>query len=311
MKAKIQEALNNISEERISEHIQALEGVRHPQTAPEALKKSEGYIRDQLTSLGLEMVEHTFMEEGEEFTNIIATKRGTKYPEERVIVLAHYDTVEESPGADDNASGIAGVLELAKVLGKIETDRSLQFVAVNLEENRMGEGHSTITRGSRALAANAKEQGWKIDAVINLEMIAFAGDDIPQNAPPGLPVPLPEFGNFIAVVGNEISALLVEDFKRAVETYKIDLPLETLVVPGNGEMFRDVRRSDHASFWDAGFRAVMVTDTANFRSPHYHQPSDTLDTLNIPFAAKVCWAVVGVMVGLANRVGCGCSWLAE
>ncbi len=296
---ELHDVLNNISEDRIREHIQALEGIRHPETAPEALKKAEGYIWDQLTSLGLEMEKHTLNEGGEEFTNIIATKRGSKYSEERVIVLAHYDSVEESPGADDNASGVAGVLEIARVLASVQTDRSLQFVAVNLEENRMGEGG--ITRGSKAMARDAKEKGWQIDALINLEMIAFAGDDIPQNAPPGLPIPLPEFGDFIAVVGNENSVLLVEEFQKVVENHKIDLPLETLVVPGNGEMFRDVRRSDHAPFWDLGFRAVMVTDTANFRSSHYHQPSDTLDTLNIPFAANVCRAAAGAMVELANR----------
>jgi hypothetical protein len=300
MKEELQEAVNSISEERIREHIQTLEGIRHPQTAPEALKEAEGYIRDQLASLGLEIEDHIFIEGGEEFTNIIATKRGSKYPEELVMVLAHYDTVEDSPGADDNASGVAGVLELARVLASVQTDRSLQFAAVNLEENRMGEGHSSITRGSGALAADAKEQGWKIEAVIDLEMIAFAGDNIPQNAPPGLPISLPEFGNFIAVIGNENSALLVEEFLRAIETHEIDLPLETLVVPGNGEMFEDVRRLDHAPFWDLGYRAVMVTDTANFRSPHYHQPSETLETLNIPFAANVCRAVAGVMLAKAE-----------
>jgi len=101
-------------------------------------------------------------------------------------------------------------------------------------------------------------------------------------------------------VGNEASRGLVEAFVQAVGRYRIPLPVVPLVVPGNGEILSDTRRSDHAPFWDMGYRAVMVTDTANFRSPHYHQPTDTLDTLNIPFAAEVCRAVVATVLDLAG-----------
>ena len=85
-------------------------------------------------------------------------------------------------------------------------------------------------------------------------------------------------------------------FAQAVRQHAIPLPVVPFVVPGNGELFVDTRRSDHASFWDQGYQAVMLTDTANFRSPHYHQPSDTLATLNVPFAAEVCRAVVALVV---------------
>ena len=89
-------------------------------------------------------------------------------------------------------------------------------------------------------------------------------------------------------------------FARAVETYRGDLPHVLLEVPGNGERLPDSRRSDHASFWDEGFRAVMVTDTTNFRSPHYHQLTDTLSTLNLEFAAKVCCATAGAVLEIGR-----------
>ena len=135
-----------------------------------------------------------------------------------------------------------------------------------------------------------------------LESVAYAGEAAPQKKPKGLPMELPEFGNFVAVVGNEVSAGLVESFAQATSRYQISLPVLPLVVPGTGEMMPDTRRSGHSPFWDSGFRAVMVTDTANLRNPNYHEPTDTLETLNLPFAAEVCRAVCGVVADLAGSL---------
>ena len=118
--------------------------------------------------------------------------------------------------------------------------------------------------------------------------------------PAGLAIPVSKAGNFIAVVGNVRSRELTEGFVRAVERYRVDLPHVVIEVPENGELLPDSRRSDHAPFWDNGFKAIMVTDTTNFRSPHYHQPTDTLETLNLEFAAKVCCATVGVILEMAR-----------
>ena len=107
-----------------------------------------------------------------------------------------------------------------------------------------------------------------------------------QSVPPGVTIPVPGVGNFVAVIGNERSRELTDNFARAVERYRVDLPHVELVVPGNGELLPDSRRSDHAPFWDEGFKAIMVTDTTNFRSPHYHLPTDTLATLNMDFAGE-------------------------
>jgi Zn-dependent M28 family amino/carboxypeptidase len=293
--------LAQVSVDRIREHIRALEGIRHPIVAPEALEQAADYAYAALVSLGYDVEPHLFSQGGREFRNIVASRAGLRRPEERFLVVAHYDTVEDSPGADDNASGVAVLLESARVLAPARFDRTVQFIAVNLEERqREGPMEEACLFGSRALAEDAEDQGWKIEGVVVLESIAYAGQDLVQKTPEGLPVNLPESGDFIGVVGNEASRGLVGRFAQAIERYQVPLPMVPLIIPGKGEALPDTRRSDHAAFWDRGYSAVMLTDTANFRNPHYHQPTDTLETLNLPFAADVCRAVVGVVADAAG-----------
>ena len=292
--------LAHVSVDRIRDHIRRLEGIRHPVVDPDALEQAAEYIDTLFRSLGYSVEPHVFRQGDRQYRNIIATRRGQRHPEERVMVIAHYDTVSVSPGADDNASGVAVLLELATILEPAQFDRTVQFIAVNLEE-RQSEGpmDESALFGSRALAAHTREQGWKIEGVVVLETIAYAGETIVQKAPKALPVELPDYGDFIAIVGNEASAGLVQTFVQATERHQIPLSVVPLVVPGRGEMLPDTRRSDHSAFWDQGYRAVMVTDTADFRNPNYHQPTDTLDTLNLPFATQVCRLVGGVVLDLS------------
>ena len=294
---------NAVSSDRICDHIRVLEGVRHPVTAPEALERAADYITESLRSQGYEMTEHLFSDNGRPFRNIIATRRGLLSPPKRVVVLAPYDTVEGSPGADDNASGVAVLLEIARVLTRFRFERTIHFIGVNLEENEKNDDPGSGTRGSRAMAAHARENGWDIEGVIVLESVAFAGDTVVQTVPAGITIPVPSTGNFMALVVNEMSKELSDGFVRAVQRYRADLPHVVLAVPGKGEMLPDSRRSDHAPFWDEGFRAVLVTDTTNFRSPHYHRPTDTLATLNPEFAAKVCCAAAGAVQEMARLTG--------
>jgi Zn-dependent M28 family amino/carboxypeptidase len=289
--------LAQVSVDRMSEHIRSLEGVRHPGTDPEALERAAVYVDAALKSLQYNVEPHFFTyAAARQYRNIIATRLGVRSPEERVLVTAHYDTKGYTPGADDNASGVAALLEIARVLNSVAFERTVQFVALNLEEL----GYC----GSQALASDAAKQGWKIEGMINFDTIAYAGKQIPQASPvPSITVP--EFGDFIAVVGNAASAGLVEMFVQAIGHYQIALPAVPLVVPGNGETIPDARRSDHASFWDAGYKAVMLTDTAESRSPHYHQATDTLATLNMPFAADVCRAALATVVDMARYAGVG------
>lgn len=292
--------LSAVSCEHIAAHIRALEGVRHPVAAPEALEQAADYLSESLRSLGYGMSEQLFLDNGRSFRNVIASRPGLRLPEERIAVLAHYDTVAGTPGADDNASGVAVMLETARVLAGLSFERTIQFIGVCLEENESDDDPDSGTRGSQALASHARASGWDLAAVLVLESVGYAGYDVVQSLPPGVPIPVPEAGDFIAVIANERSGELSDAFVRTVERYRIELPHVVLAVPGNGELLPDSRRSDHAPFWDEGFRAVMLTDTTNFRNPHFHRPTDTLATLNLEFAAKVCRATTGVILELAQ-----------
>jgi hypothetical protein len=192
-------------------------------------------------------------------------------------------------------------LELAAVLKPISFKRTLQFIAVNLEEKKdEDEPISPATRGSYFLASDAREKEWEICAVFVLECIGYAGKTLPQSSLPGLAVKVPDAGDFIAAIANEHSADLIQALKDAVQQHQIALPLFPLIVSGNGELLPAARRSDHAPFWDFGYKAAMLTDTANFRNPHYHQPSDTLDTLNLDFLVHVCQAAGGAVAAIAD-----------
>jgi Zn-dependent M28 family amino/carboxypeptidase len=296
----LNEIVSAVSSEQIATHVRALEGVRHPVAAPEALERAADYLAQSLRSRGYQMSEQLFMDHGRDFRNIIATLPGSRFPEERVAVLAHYDTVAGSPGADDNASGVAVLLEMARVLSGHSFERTVQFIGVCLEENQHEDDPCSGTRGSQALARHARSQGWDLSAVLVLESVAYAGEEIVQRVPAGVPIQVPETGNFLAVIVNEHSTALAESLVSAIARHQVDLPHLVLAVPGNGELLPDSRRSDHAPFWDEGFPAVMLTDTTNFRNPHYHLASDTCATLNFEFAAKVCRAATGALADLAR-----------
>jgi Zn-dependent M28 family amino/carboxypeptidase len=298
----LEEMIASVSVQRIREHIASVEGVRHPVAAPAGLERAGRYISDSLTALGYTMSEHVFEDGGESFRNIIATRPGAADPERRIMVVAHFDTVFLSPGADDNGSGVAVLLELARILKPYRFQRTVQLVAANLEEYPRDDYAGQALRGSRALALRAREEGWQIDGVVVLESVGYAGAGAVQTAPPGVPLDVPEKGDFIAVVGNEHSDELVQEFCRGIERCGIKLPYLCLEVPANGEVLPDTRRSDHAPFWDNGFKAIMLTDTAQFRNPHYHLPSDTLETLNLEFIAEVCRATAVLVDKLAGMM---------
>ncbi|OEU61943.1 MAG: peptidase M28 [Desulfuromonadales bacterium C00003094] len=292
---------SQISKKVLKNHISSLQGIRHPLVAPEALEKAAVYIKTSLQDSGYEVEPHYFFDNGKKYRNLIATLPGTVTNQPKLLIIAHYDTVANSPGADDNASGVALLLELARVFVQVRPRRTVEFIAVNLEENeRETEPKGRGLRGSRALAQHAREQEWDLAGVVVLESIAYAGPDAVQTMPEGLPIEVPTVGDFLAVIGNQTSASLVESFIHAADQYQPELPTVSLVVPDNGELFPDTRRSDHAPFWDEGYPAIMLTDTTNFRSPHYHKPSDTLETLNLDFTAAVGRAVAGLILNLSG-----------
>ncbi|MDH5668062.1 MAG: M28 family peptidase [Nitrospira sp.] len=275
-------------------HLRALAGERHPFSSPARLHRTEQYLSNQLSEAGLTVTAHEFEALGGIYRNVIGTASPHSLQEGKnapLIIAAHYDTVEGSPGADDNASALAVLLDVAQRLKEISLERPVQYIAFCLEEENL--------LGSRAYTAHLAATQQPIQGAVVLECVGYAKDEEgSQKIPPGVPIAVPTVGNFLAVIGNQASTSLTQAVSR---TMGMHIPIVPLVVPGNGEVLPDTRRSDHTAFWEQGFPAVMLTDTANFRNPHYHRPTDTIDTLNLDFMASVADAVTAAMIALAGQ----------
>jgi aminopeptidase YwaD len=278
-------------------HLQALTRERHPISSPEALRATAQYLIDQFRALGLSVGTHAVPGPGGTHQNVVASLPAVRSVESQppLIVAAHYDTVMGSPGADDNASGVAVLLEVARGLRSVPLGREVRFIGFSLEEEDL--------LGSLAYAAELRARSAVIHGAIVLECVGFTRSEPgSQPAPAGLPVAVPSRGDFLAIVANSESVALAEHIEAAAAQRVPELPTVSLIVPGRGELFPDTRRSDHAAFWHFGYPAVMLTDTANFRNPHYHQPSDTLETLDLEFLASVAEAVLAAVTTLAGAV---------
>ena len=278
-----------VDPQQLRRNLQAIVGERSPFSGQRHLAEVESFIEKELASYGLAVESDTFPYRGKNFRNIVgrlSAQRGASL----IILGAHFDSVEGTPGADDNASGLAVLLEAARLLSRARLRSELLFCAFNLEELNM--------IGSTYFAKKLKAAEVKVDAMISLEMIGYT-DPRPgsQKYPIGLSWLYPDRGDFIGVIGNWNSSSLLRRFTRQMRQVP-GLPVETLSVPGNGGLVPAVRLSDHSPFWDLGYPALMVTDTSFFRNPHYHGPRDTLDTLNLNFMAKVCAGMIRGVLGL-------------
>ncbi len=211
----------------------------------------------------------------------------------RYVVGAHLDSKSDSPGADDNGSAVAAMLEIARLLPTLFKEApqcDLELVAFDLEENGM--------LGGAFHAACCKQENVNLRGMVSLEMLAYC-DSTPgsQHLPKPLIGQYPNTGDFIAVIGNQNSDALVQSFANGLKQVP-DLPVETLQVPDNGNMLQASRLSDHSPFWDEGYAALMITDTSFMRNPHYHQMSDTIETLDMDFLTKVTMGSVYAVAGL-------------
>ena len=285
--------------ERLLAHLCALIAERHPLSSPVALQQAEDYLAGQFRLLGLDVSTHSFEALGGTYRNVIGMMPVPKGdgPHEwelsppPLIIAAHYDTVMGSPGADDNASALAVMLEVARCLRGVTLRREVRFIAFCLEEENL--------LGSLAYASSLRKANHEIAGAIVLECVGYAcAIEGSQRKPPGVPVAVPTVGDFLAIIGNQASAKLSAAVEDAAKERVPAFRTVALTVPGNGELLPDTRRSDHAAFWQYGYPAVMLTDTANFRNPHYHRSTDTLDTLNLEFMEKVAQAVTASAIRL-------------
>lgn len=216
-----------------------------------------------------------------EHRNLVALPQHQQ-SKELLVIGAHYDSVPESPGADDNASGIAALLACARAVAAYQPDAPVCFVAFNREEELMtGSGDFVDTY--------LPESGVSIKGAHVLEMIGYCNHTPgSQRVPDGLPIVLPEIGDFLGIIANQTSNAWLPSVLSQARSYLPDLPVLGLQVFGGMEhVAPHLRRSDHAPFWDANLPATMWTDTSEFRNAHYHQPTDRPHTLDYDFLRKV------------------------
>lgn len=253
----------------------------------DSLARAADYIESHLTRCGYAPVRQSYKAYGQTVSNIIVEKRGAR--PETIVVGAHYDTVPGSPGADDNASAVAGLLELARLMAKSACRLDLIFAAfVNEESPAFGSDYM----GSMQYAQHLKKQKRDIRFMISLEMIGYFRKDRPQSYPVGLMRSFyPKTADFIAVVGDFKSGRHVHWLAKCIQRFG-GLKTAALAAPRH---FGGIDRSDQLAFWHYGFKAVMVTDTANFRNPNYHRETDTVDTLDFDMSARVVAGLFGAL----------------
>ncbi len=278
-------------EQRLRAHVRVLceeIGNRSIYTYPNLLK-AEHYVTGAMEQVGLHVEKQYFSYRGQRCANVVGRDPGRNPGGHQYILCAHYDTAWGTPGADDNASAVAILLEagrLARVAGILNSDTAAwHLVAFSTEEPP---AFHTRHQGSRVFVREARRQELRIDGVVNLEMLGYF-KDVPgsQSYPfPARVFGYPDRGNFVGVVGNWRSRRLVREVMAAMRTNPA-LPVHRLIVPERGFLLFFSRLSDHSSFWDRGYPAVMLTDTAFLRNPHYHGPSDKPDTLDFSAMAQV------------------------
>ncbi len=269
--------------ERLYAHLIQVARDRDPYLATAGHFFVREYIRSQLAQWGI-VETHAFQVQGTEFQNLIlnlpaqdkTNRRSSKPP---ILIGAHYDAFPGSPGADDNATGVAVLLEMARLFTAEPARYPVRLVAFDLEE-------TSYDRAGSTHYANFLQQE-PLRLMLSLEMLGYC-DQTPnsQRYPTGLQRFYPNQGNFIALIGN---LKTIPDLMRLSHHLRsCDALCEWLPAGNRGLIVPDTRRSDHAVFWDKGYRALMVTDTSFLRNPHYHKRSDRLETLDLNFLTNVC-----------------------
>jgi Zn-dependent M28 family amino/carboxypeptidase len=259
----------------------------------ENLDRVAAYIKDELSQTTAHVSEQAYRVQGKTYRNVVA--HFGPESEERIIVGAHYDTAGPLPGADDNASGVAGLIELARLLGRQQLPLRVELVAFSLEEPPY---FRTTGMGSSVHAESLRIQNVQVRAMVSLEMIGYFSDaPNSQYFPVGVLSALyPSKGNFIGVVGRLGDGLLARKMKSAMRN-ATPLPVYSINAP---RFVAGVDFSDQLNYWDAGYRAVMVTDTAFYRNRNYHTAEDTADKLDYKRMAMVVEGVYAAVMDLAR-----------
>ncbi len=281
---------------RLERHVRALAADIGVRSGDEYTKvqRAAAYIEHELQALGFSVVSQEFSANGRTYRNLEATLGGTTSRQEVVVLGAHYDSAEEAPGADDNASGVAAVLELARLFAKAPQARTVRFVLFPNEEPPW---FATSDMGSRHYAAEARARNDQIVAMLSIESIGYYDTDAgTQRYPFPLNYAYPDVGDFIGFVSNLKSRGLLH---RAISAFRAHtrFPTQGAAAPA---WVPGVWWSDHWSFWKEGYPAIMISDTAPYRNPFYHTPQDTPDRLDYDRTARVVDGLAHVVRAIAH-----------
>jgi hypothetical protein len=301
----LQSIVDEVDSNLVIDDMTFITGVRHRTAGVQHLEAVKDTIEKRFMSYGLQDFNHTFTFASYIATNIVGRHPGLTDEKKTIIVDGHFDTVPNSPGADDNASGTVGMLQVMRVLSKYNFRHTLKFIGFDLEEVGIA--------GSLRYVTEAIPSYDSIIGVLNSEMIGFFSNDSgSQTLPTGFCTLFPALcdsiaadnyrGNFIFNVANDSSNSLRALYDSCARVYVPNLRVLSLAVAGNGQIAPDLRRSDHAPFWDAGYKALFLTDGGEFRNPNYHQPSDTVGTINFTFMTNVIKAIVATAATLAGVI---------
>lgn len=281
--------------ENLTSHVKVLSENLSPQKVGffDSLNQKADYIKSEFEKSGAQVSEQKFTVDGKVYRNVVAYFGAND--KEKIIVGAHYDTAKDFSGADDNSSGIAGLIELSRLLSQMKLPLQIELVAYALEEPPF---FATEQMGSFIHADSLKKQNANVRLMICLEMIGYFTD---ENDSQNYPVSLlklfyPSKGNFIAVVGNFGNGLTTRRLKAAMIN-GVDLPIYSINAPGfvNGVDF-----SDHRNYWKLGYNAVMITDTAFYRNKNYHSNNDTSEKLDYPRMAKTIEATFAAIIEISK-----------
>jgi Zn-dependent M28 family amino/carboxypeptidase len=278
---------------KLKQHLLAITGTAQPHNHQhtDALNQVAAYIRSEFEQLNGQVQEQVYTVAGKEYRNVILSVGPADAP--RLVVGAHYDVCENQPGADDNASGVAGLLELARLLENHTLPFRIDLVAYTLEEPPY---FRTEHMGSYIHASSLAEQQVKVMGMISLEMIGYFKDEKGTQRYPLAPMKLlyGSRGNYIAIVqrfGNgSFGRGMLRNYKKAAT-----LPVKSLRAPA---FVTGVDFSDHLNYWHFGFDALMITDTSFYRNSNYHLPTDTIYTLDFKRMGQVVDAVYTSILNL-------------
>jgi Zn-dependent M28 family amino/carboxypeptidase len=291
--------LDKVDTAALRKDIAAIYGLRNRVSDSVHLAFVKKLLGDSLTKYGYVVSRQKFVYKGYTAENIIARKPGFGKLRKKVVLCAHYDTVIDSPGADDNASGIAALLETVRILSSLPAENAVEIVLLDLEEPGMV--------GSRKYVEAQSLKREEIISAVNLDMIGYMSTEpFSQHLPQAVSLAFPAVrqkveqneskGDFVVCIANERSAELRDAFIGGMARYLPDRKVISILTPGKSEVLTYLRYSDHSSFWDKEYPALFIGDGSDSRNPNYHSPWDTMGSLNYPFMRDCTAAVLAFAI---------------